>query len=278
VELGITVFLTDLSLPPAELGREVEERGFSSLWLPHHTHLPIRESAPPGLVEGVSLDDYKRGLDPIVALTAAATATKQIRLGTGVLLVAQLDPVNLAKQLATLDHLSGGRVVLGVGAGWNRAEAEDHGLAFAARRAVLREHLLCMKTLWRDDVAEFHGQHVDLAPCWSWPKPIHRRIPILVGGGATGVTWRAVCEYGDGWMPIGGAGLAKARTELQAAALAAGRDPPSLSITPFGSLPNAAKLAHFAELGVGEAILRVHSGSRAEILRQLDEHASFLVA
>ena len=130
---------------------------------------------PPALVGGVQLDDYRRSLDPMVALATAAAATERIALGTGVMLVAQHDPIVLAKQLATLDLLSGGRVVFGMGFGWNRAEAADHGVAFGDRRAVARENALCMQALWSEDQAEFHGAHVSLEPCWSWPKPVHSR-------------------------------------------------------------------------------------------------------
>ena len=161
------------------------------------------------------LDDYRRSLDPFVALATAASVTRRIRLGTGVVLVAQHDPIVLAKQLATLDHLSGGRVVLGIGFGWNRPEAADHGVAFGERREVAREHVLCMQALWSQDQAEFHGDHVSLDACWSWPKPIQQpRITTLVGGGPNPSVFAAVAEYADGWMPVGGAGLAEALPRL----------------------------------------------------------------
>ena len=181
------------------------------MYFPEHTHLPVRADTPPALVEGVANDDYRRSLDPLVALATAASVTDRILLGTGVLLIAQHDPIVLAKQLATLDHLSGGRVVLGMGFGWNREEAADHGVAFEDRRAVAREHVLCMQALWSEERAEFHGDYVTLEACWSWPKPVQQpRITTLVGGGAGPSVFGAVAEYGDGWMPVGGSGLADA--------------------------------------------------------------------
>jgi probable F420-dependent oxidoreductase len=279
VQLGITAFLTDMGMAPDELGRAVEERGFSSLWLPHHSHLPLRAATPPGLVSGVSLQDYKRGLDPIVGLAAAATVTRRIRLGTGVLLVAQQDPISLAKQLATLDHLSGGRLVLGIGFGWNRAEAQDHGVDFGRRRAIAREHVLCMKAIWGNEVAEFAGEFVTLPPAWSWPKPTQLPSPpILVGGGPSDAVFDAVCDYGDGWLPIGGGGLASALVLLRAHAESGGRDPASLSVVPFGTVPDAGKLAHLGELGLAEVVLRVRNGPRDEMLRELDAHARLAAA
>jgi len=276
VRLGVTCFLTDVDLAPAELATAAEERGFASLYLPEHTHLPVSDDTPPSLVEGVRAEDYRRSLDPFVALATAVPVTTELRLGTGVVLVAQHDPIVLAKQVATLDHLSGGRAVLGIGFGWNRTEAADHGVDFDSRRAVAREHVLCMQALWRDDQAEFHGDHVDLDPCWSWPKPVHGRVPVLLGGGPTPANFSAIAEYGDGWMPIGGSGLGAAIPELRRAFEVAGRDPSTAQVVPFGTIPTEDKLAHFAELGVDEVVLRVPGGSRSEILDVLDAHAVFV--
>jgi probable F420-dependent oxidoreductase len=276
VRLGITCFLTDRAMAPSDLARAVEERGFVSLYLPEHTHLPVRADTPPSLVEGVRAEDYRRSLDPFVALATAAPVTSTLQLGTGVVLAAQHDPIVLAKQVATLDHLSGGRVVLGIGFGWNREEAADHGVDFAARRAIAREHVLCMQSLWRDDRAAFHGAFVDLDPCWSWPKPVRGRVPVLVGGGPTAATFAAVAEYADGWMPIGGSGLAAAVPELERAFEARGRDPGAARVVPFGTVPTEAKLEHFAGLGVDEVVLRVPSGTPSEILAVLDAHAGFV--
>jgi probable F420-dependent oxidoreductase len=226
VRLGITAALTDLDVTPAALAAAIEEIGFDSFWLPEHTHLPVREDVPPALVEGVRLDDYKRCLDPLIALATAAAVTERIGLGTGILLAAQHDPIVLAKSVATLDHLSGGRVTLGVGVGWNRAEAEDHGVDFGRRWFVVREHLAAMEAIWSNEQAEFHGEFVDFGPTWSWPKPVQQpRVRTLIGGGARESVFAAVASYADGWLPIGGGGLAAALPRLRELAELAGRDP-----------------------------------------------------
>jgi probable F420-dependent oxidoreductase len=276
MRLGITVFLTDRDMAPADLARAVEERGFDALYLPEHTHLPVRADVPPALVEGVRVDDYRRGLDPLVALSTAVETTQRIRLGTGILLVAQHDPIALAKQIATLDHLSGGRFTLGVGFGWNRAEAEDHGIDFARRHALVREHVLCMQALWSAEQAEFHGEFVHLPPAWSWPKPVQQpRVRTLIGGGSGDAVLRAVADYADGWMPIGGRGLAEAIPRLHRWAEAVGRDPTDLAVVPFGTIGNSEeKLHHYAGLGIDEVVLRVPSGSSDEIGTRLDSLAA----
>ncbi len=252
MRLGVTAFLTDRTIGPAALARAAEERGFHSVFVPEHTHLPVRADTPPGLVAGVRPEDYRRSLDPLVALSAAASVTDRIALGTGVVLVAQHHPVLLAKQVATLDHLSGGRVVLGIGFGWNRAEAADHGVPFGSRHEIAREHVLCMQALWSEDPAEFHGRHVSLDPCWSWPKPVQRpRVTTLVGGGANPAVFAAVAEYADGWMPIGGSGLERGPARASGGSsrnTAATRS--RFGVVPFGTVPTDGKLEHFASLGV----------------------------
>jgi probable F420-dependent oxidoreductase len=271
VRLGITAAITDLDLPPAQLAGMVEEWGFDSVWLPEHTHLPVREDLPPALVEGVRLDDYKRCLDPLVALATAAAVTERIGIGTGILLAAQHDPIVLAKQVATLDHLSGGRVSLGVGFGWNRAEAEDHGVEFARRHDVVAEHLGAMEAIWSNEQAEFHGEFVDFEPSWSWPKPVQQpRVRTLVGGGATDAVFALVAERADGWIPIGGRGLADALPRLRARVEKAGRDPDAFSVIPFGTIAEQGKLEHYARLGVDEVVLRIRAGAEPAVRAELD--------
>ncbi len=277
MRLGITAFLTDQAMPPADLALAAEERGFRSLYFPEHTHLPVRDDTPPALVEGVNLDDYRRNLDPLVALAAAASVTERIILGTGVVLAAQHDPIVLGKQLATLDHLSGGRVVFGMGFGWNRAEAADHGVDFNVRREVAREHVLCMQALWSQEQAAFRGRYVTLEPCWSWPKPIQQpRVTTLVGGGANASVFAAVAEYADGWMPIGGSGLAESIPDLYRTVEAHGRDPEKIRVVPFGTVPTDQKLERYQNLGIDEVVLRVPSGGAEYMLSVLDDHAMFL--
>jgi probable F420-dependent oxidoreductase len=277
VRLGITAALTDTDLAPADLATAVEELGFDSLYLPEHTHLPVEEDTPPALVGGVRLDDYKRCLDPLVALATAASVTSRIGLGTGILLAAQHEPILLAKQVATLDHLSGGRVTLGVGFGWNRTEAEDHGVDWSRRHDVVREHLAAMGAIWSADQAEYHGEFVDFGPTWSWPKPVQEpRVRTLVGGGANDVVLRAVVEYADGWIPIGGSGVGTAIPRLHALAEEAGRDPHALSVVPFGTIADQGKLEHYAALGIAEVVLRVRAGDGRSVRAELESLAPLL--
>lgn len=279
MHIGVTAFLTDRSMPAPAFAAAAEERGYHSLYLPEHTHLPVSEVDPPALVAGVGRDDYRRSLDPFVALAAAAAVTRSIRLGTGVCLVAQHDPIVLAKTVATLDRLSEGRVVLGVGYGWNRQEAADHGLDFSVRRAVAREKLLCMQSLWADEQAEFHGRFVDLPACYAWPKPVQApRVPILIGAAAGQQTFSAAAEVADGWMPIGGAGVAAAMQGLRGAFEQAGRDPAHARIVVFGAVPDPGKLEHYRRAGVSEVVLRIPSGSPSEMLAALDDFAGYLGA
>jgi probable F420-dependent oxidoreductase len=277
VRLGITAALTDQDLSPAVLAMAVEELGFDSLYLPEHTHLPVQEDTPPALVGGVRLDDYKRCVDPLVALSTAAAVTTRIGLGTGILLAAQHEPILLAKQVATLDHLSGGRVTLGVGYGWNRTEAEDHGVDWARRHEVVREHLAAAEAIWSADQAEYHGEFVDFGPTWSWPKPRQRpRVRTLIGGGANEAVLTAVVESADGWIPIGGSGLAAAIPRLHALSTEAGRDPAELSVVPFGTIADEGKLEHYAGLGITEVVLRVRAGDETSVRAELDSLAPLI--
>lgn len=277
MRLGIAAFLTDRAMDPADLALAVEERGFASLYLPEHTHLPVRAGTPPAVVEGVRADDYRRTLDPMVALASAASVTERILLGTGVMLVAQHDPIVLAKQIATLDHLSGGRFVLGMGYGWNAVEAAAHGVDFARRRDVARENVLCMQALWSQDEAEFIGEFVRLEASWSWPKPLQRpRVRTLIGAGPGPALFRAVAEYADGWMPVGGSGIAAALPGLRGAFADAGRDPADLHVMAFGTIPDPGKLEHYRSIGVTEVTLRVPGGTADAMLRVLDDYTQFL--
>ena len=280
---GVTMMATDETMDVAELARAAEDRGLDSLFLPEHTHIPAsRESPWPG---GDELPrEYWHVLDPIVAMTAAATATERLRVGTGVLLPAQHDPIITAKAVATLDHLSGGRVTLGVGFGWNVEEAADHGVAWPQRREVAREHVLAMQALWRDDEASFAGDHVRFDRSLSWPKPSQRdaggrpAVPVLVGGGSGPTLFAHVAEYADGWVPLGGGGLTAAVPRLREAYEAAGRDPATLQVVPFGVLPTAEKLDHYARVGATEVVSYVPSATRDEVLPWLDRLAAVVAA
>lgn len=274
---GLTMFATDQAMDVVDLAREAEARGFESLYLPEHTHIPVERRTPPPTGDAELAEEYRRTLDPLVALAAAATATERIRLGTGVALPAQREPIVTAKAIATLDRLSGGRFVFGVGFGWNEDELENHGIAMRDRRAVVRERVLAMKELWTHDVAQYEGTFVTISPSWSWPKPLQQpHPPVLVGGGAGPTLFAHVVEYGDGWIPIGGSGLSSTLPQLRRVAEEAGRDPDSLEIVPFGSIPDHGKLDHFASIGVTECVFRVPSASRDTVLPIMDKWAALL--
>jgi probable F420-dependent oxidoreductase len=255
---GIQIFCTDQSIQPADLGRAVEDAGFDALFVTEHTHIPTSRRTP--FVGGGDLpEEYRRTHDPIVALTAAAMATDRIAIGTGVLLAAQHDPVVLAKQIASLDHVSSGRTVIGVGAGWNAEEMETHGVDVGKRFGVLREKVLAMQSIWRDDVAEFDGRHVHLAPMWSYPKPLQRpRPPVLLGGMGATVLDR-VLDYADGWCPAAGpwAGDLTSRIgELHRRAAEAGT---TRSVWVFHSPTDAVEIAQFEAAGVDALVYAMPS-------------------
>lgn len=277
MKIGVTIHATDKAMPVTDLAREAETRGFYSIYVPEHTHIPTsrRTPAPTGTEE--LGEEYLRSPDPYIVLAAAASVTSEIRLGTGIGLPAQHDPITFAKQLATLDRVSNGRLVFGVGFGWNEEEMANHGIAFAGRRDQVREHVLAMQVLWSQDVAEYHGKFVDFEPSWQWPKPVQQPRPrTLVGGGAGPKLFAHVAEYADGWMPIGGAGLGGALPKLRAAFEAQGRNASDLHVVPMGIEPSDEKLDHYESLGVTEAVLRLPSASRDVVMPVLDDFARYL--
>ncbi len=277
MHFGITMFATDQTMDPAELAREAEVRGFHSLYLPEHTHIPTSRRTPPPTGGDELAEEYKRTLDPFISLAAAASVTERILLGTGICVVAQRDPIVTAKTIATLDRVAGGRFVFGIGFGWNADEIEHHGVAMADRRAVAREHVLAMRALWRDDVAEFHGRFVDLSPSWSWPKPTTPEgPPVLIGGAPGPKLFAQVAEYADGWIPIGGAGIRAALTDLRRACDEHDRDVDSLRIVPFGTIPDPGKIDYYASLGIREIVLRIPGGTRDDVLPVLDRYQGLL--
>lgn len=275
MHLGITMFATDTSIAPDRLAREVEDRGFESLFVPEHTHMPVDHSPHPS---GQGLpEEYKRTHDPFVALTAAAAATSDLKLGTGICLVAQRDPILLAKQAASLDRISDGRFLFGIGYGWNRPEAEHHGADFDQRRDVVREKVLAVRELWTREEAGFDGEHVSFAPSWSWPKPVQDpHPPILLGAAAGPSTFAHVVEFCDAWLPIGARAVFEHLPELRRAAEDAGRDPDSISVTVYGTRPDPQRLVDLAEAGVERTVLGVPSAGEAEVLEHLDRHAALL--
>jgi probable F420-dependent oxidoreductase len=276
MRIGITAFLSDRSMRPDQFAREIEARGFDAMYVPEHTHIPTSRETPAPMGEPLP-EQYHRALDPFVALTAAAMATEHIRIGTAVCLMVERDPIVTAKEVATLDYLSGGRFVFGVGFGWNREEMADHGVDYRKRREISRERVLAMQALWRDDEASFDGEYVRFPSSWSWPKPVQKPWPpVLIGGGAGPKLFAHIAEYGDGWMPIGGRGVAKALPDLRRAWEEAGRDPSSIQVSATGSVPDPGKLDYFKSIGITEVILGVSYGPRDEVLPELDRFAQLV--
>jgi probable F420-dependent oxidoreductase len=277
MKVGVFYFPTEYGIEPAELASALEARGFESLFLCEHTHIPTSRRTP--FPSGGELPKrYKHTHDPFVALSFAAAATKKLKLGTGIALVTQRDPIVTAKSVASLDVLSGGRFIFGVGGGWNREEMENHGTAYDTRFKLLRERVLAMKALWTQEEAEFHGEFVNFDPVWSYPKPKQRPHPPIFLGGETEHTIKRVVEIADGWFPRPRAGWEpkSAVAKLNAAADAAGRDRSSLSITVFNAPSDKAALEPYREAGIDRVLLETPDLSRDEILRVLDKNAALI--
>jgi len=275
LRIGVTVFLTDQTIGPAELARALVERGFQSFYIPEHTHIPVSRATPTPYGESLP-DYYSRTLDPFITLATVAATAPGLRIGTGICLAAQHDPLVLAKQAATLDLLTDGHFDLGVGFGWNKEEMADHGVDYGTRRELVRETVLAMRELWAKDVASYKGEYVRFEPSWAWPKPAGGALPVLIGGAAGPKLFRAVVEYADGWMPVGGRGLTQALPALRAAAEEAGRDPKTVRIFPFGVEPTPGKMDHYRELGIDEVVFHVPSGPAEKILPVLDDYAQYV--
>jgi probable F420-dependent oxidoreductase len=276
---GAGMFSTDYAMRPDDLARELEARGFESLWVPEHTHIPASRRTPyPG---GTDLPkEYWHTYDPFVALTAAASVTTKLKVATGICLIIERDPITTAKEVASLDRLSNGRFIFGIGAGWNAEEMENHGTTYKTRFSLLRERVLAMKEIWTKEEAEFHGRFVNFDPIWSNPKPVQQpHPPILMGGFAT-KTFDYVAEFCDGWMPIGYRmeGLAEKIAELRRRAEAVGRDPQSISITIFGAKPERAALDQLEAIGVERAILMLPPADRDTVMPLVDQYARLIIA
>jgi probable F420-dependent oxidoreductase len=277
MDFGVLMFATDYAIRPDELGRALEERGFESVWFPEHTHIPASRRSPwPG---GPNLPkEYWHSYDPFVALTAAAMASTRLRLGTGICLVIERDPITTAKEVSTLDRLSGGRFIFGIGGGWNAEEMENHGTDFKRRWRVLRERVLAMKEIWTKEEAEFHGEFVRFDKIWSHPKPVQRPHPPILMGGDGPTTFDRVIEFADGWMPISrpGQNPAERIPELRRRAERAGRDPRSVPVSVCFAKPDKAALESLRAAGVSRAIFGLPSETREQILPKLDAYARLI--
>ena len=281
MRIAVTIFLTDETITPTRLARELEDRGFAGLYLPEHTHIPV-ERTTPYPAGGDLPPEYGRTLDPFVALGQAAAVTERLGLGTGITLVAQHDPIALAKQIATLDHLSGGRFTLGLGFGWNVEEAADHGVRWSSRRELVRDRMALMRALWSEQPVAFQGEFGGVRASHAYPKPVRKpRGPVvgprtLVGGAAGPKLFTHISEYADGWLPIGGRGLGEALPVLRTAWADAGRDPRALQIVPYAVHPSPGKLAHYADLGIEEVVVQLPPAGEAEVLKVLDQYGAFV--
>jgi probable F420-dependent oxidoreductase len=277
MKYALTIFPTDEAIRPDELARAAEDRGFESLFFPEHTHIPCSRKTP--YPAGGELPrEYTRTHDPFVALTMAAAVTKKIKLATGICLVIERDPITTAKEVASLDYLSGGRSMLGIGAGWNVEEMGNHGTDFKSRWQLLRERVEAMKVIWQQERAEYHGKLVNFDAIWSFPKPVQKPHPPVLLGGHGRKALERVVRYCDGWLPISlrAGDLKKEIGELRETAKKAGRDPKSISITVFWAPADRAKIDEYEEMGVERAILALPPAPRDKVLPILDSHAKLI--
>jgi probable F420-dependent oxidoreductase len=265
MDFGLIIFPTDYSVDVRDLARAAEEGGFESVFFPEHTHIPTSRKTP--FAGGELPNEYRHTLDPFVACAAVASVTERLRFGTGICLVIQRDPITLAKEVATLDHLSGGRFLFGIGGGWNQDEIENHGTSFRLRWRIMRERILAMKQIWTNDEAEFHGQHVDFDPIWSWPKPAQRPHPPVIMGGDGPKALEGLIDYCDEWLPRPGRSgepFPDTLAKVQQRAAEAGRGPIPFSI--FGCPPEAKAVEEYEALGAKRVCLRLPSAGADEVL------------
>jgi probable F420-dependent oxidoreductase len=277
MEIGVLIFATDYTIPMDELAIELEARGFESLFVPEHTHIPAsRQSAWPG---GADLPrDYWHTYDPFVALSFAAARTQKLKLGTGICLLPQRDTITTAKSVASLDRMSNGRFIFGIGGGWNKEEMAHHGTQYQTRFARMKEQVLAMKALWSEEEAEFHGEHVNFDASWSHPKPAQTPNPPVLLGGETDYTLRRIVDYCDGWLPRARQGFDAAANlkRLHQFADQAERDVSTLTVSVFGAQPDEKVLASYRDAGINRSLLALPAVSRDEVLSILDGYMPLL--
>ncbi len=277
MKIGAFIFDTDYSIDIAELAQEMEQRGYEALLVPEHTHIPASRQSPwPG--GGDLPQEYWHTYDPFVSLSFAAAATKNLKVGTGICLLPQRDTLVTAKLAASLDRMSNGRFLFGVGAGWNREELEHHGQTFASRFKRLEEQLQAMKGLWSEDEFGFKGDFVQFTPSWSFPKPIQQPGPPMILGGESDHTLKRIMKYADGWLPRGRGGLdmAKEMARFKQHADEAGRDINDLTVSLFGAAPKPEALDGYREAGLTRALLPLLSEDRDKVLQRLDKYQPLL--
>jgi probable F420-dependent oxidoreductase len=279
MQFGASMFCTDYSIAPAELAAALEARGFESMWAPEHSHIPLSRKTPfPG--GGELPKQYAEVMDPFVVLTAAAAATKNLKLGTGVCLVIQRDPIQTAKLVASIDQVSQGRFLFGVGGGWNEEEIADHGTAFKTRFKLMRERIEAMKEIWTKPEAEYHGEFVDFPPMIAWPKPVQKPYPPIIVGGAFPHAARRAVRYGDGWVPIAGrapyGNIDDYLPAFQRMLAEAGRDLAAVPITLFGTAENLDLLKRYGDMGVARVVVALPPEKADKTLPVLDRWAELL--
>ncbi len=273
MKIGAVMFFTAYSMTPAALGRALEERGFESLWVPEHSHIPLSRVTPyPS--GGPLIAPYYDIMDPFLVLNAAAAVTARLKIGTGVCLMNQRDPIHTAKSVASIDQLSGGRFLFGVGNGWNRDEMEDHGTIFATRHKLARERIEAMKIIWTEDEAEYHGEFVNFGKMNQWPKPAQQPHPPVIVGGAFPYAARRAIRYGDGWIPradrLERDGVGTLIERFRQMATEAGRDPQSLPITIFRVPEQIERLRYCQQIGIDRVVFSLPAEREDEILPILD--------
>ena len=279
MHFGTAMFFTDYSMAPGELGQALEARGFESVWAPEHSHIPLSRTTPfPG--SGDLPKKYYDCMDPFVTLTAAAVATKALKIGTGICLVAQRDPIQTAKLVASIDNISGGRFLFGVGNGWNQDEMENHGTVYATRHKLARETIEAMKAIWTQSKAEYHGELVNFDPMMAWPKPMQKPHPPVIVGGAFPYSARRAIRYGDGWIPqstrAAYAELVELLPRFTQMCVEAGRDPATIPITIWGAKNDLDLLKRYRDLGVERMVVSVESETADTILPILDHWAELI--
>ena len=279
MDFGAAIFFTDYSIGPVDLGRALEERGFESLWAPEHSHIPLSRKSPfPSGGEVPKM--YYDVMDPFVTLTAAAVATKKLKLGTGICLVIQRDPIHTAKEVASLDQISGGRFLFGVGGGWNAEEMADHGTEFKTRFSLMQERIEAMKVIWTKSKPEFSGRFVNFPPMMMWPKPVQKPHPPIIVGGAFPYSVRRAIAYGDGWLPHARRPaypeLLPLLPEFRKMVTDAGRDPASIPISVWGVAQDADLIKKYRDAGVSRIIFQLPAAKADEILPLLDKCAGVI--
>jgi probable F420-dependent oxidoreductase len=277
MKFGVAMFATDYAIRPDDFARACEERGFESAWFPEHTHIPASRKSPWPL-GGDLPKDYWHTYDLFVCMMAAAAATKTIKIGSGICLVIEHDPIKLAKEVASLDMLSNGRLLFGTGGGWNAEEMENHGTPFKKRWKVLREKIEAMKEIWTKENAEYHGEFVNFDPIWCHPKPVQKPHPPILLGVHSGNGLNRVVNYCDGWIPVGAAmqDFRSSLQDLRARAEKAGRNPKELAVSIFMGPDKEDALRQYQELGVERVVFGVPSEGKDKVLPMLDKYATFI--